>query len=184
MDNDRNYFLPKEKLQELIDALQGLGFSCVGPQVRDGAIVYDRLTEAKQLPWGIRAHQAPGEYRLESLPMQRAFSWANGPQAIKPLLFKPSETVWRVERSSTGKLEFKPYIANESPIAIIGARSCDLVAMAIQDKVFYLNLIKMTATEDAENLYLLLPLTVVIRLIIAFVFRQGLDPTSGVLSIS
>lgn len=136
MDNDRSYFLPQEKLQELIDALQRLGFSCVGPQVRDGAIVYDKLTEANQLPWHIRAHQAPGEYRLEHLPVRRAFSWANGPQAIKPLLFKPSETVWRVERSSTGKLEFKPCIANELPIAIIGARSCDLVAMAIQDKVF------------------------------------------------
>ncbi|KTD35046.1 hydrogenase subunit [Legionella nautarum] len=130
------YFLPHEKLQALIDKVQELGFSCVGPQVRDGAIVYDTLNDAKRLPWGFRDHQTPGKYRLETLPIQRAFSWANGPQAIKPLLFKPSETVWRVERNNAGKLEFKPYTANESPIAIIGARSCDLVAMAIQDKVF------------------------------------------------
>ncbi|KTD30454.1 4Fe-4S dicluster domain-containing protein [Legionella maceachernii] len=145
MDNNHHYFLPHEKLQELINALQQLGFTCVGPQVRDGAIVYETLTEAKHLPWGIRDHQSPGEYQLETLPNQRAFSWANGPQAIKPLLFKPVETVWRVERSSAGKLEFKACIADDPPIAVLGARSCDLVAMAIQDKVF------ISATHQDER---------------------------------
>lgn len=137
MDTDKlNHFLPHAQLQDLFDALQQAGFSCVGPQVRDGAIVYDVLTNAKQLPWGIRAHQSPGEYLLETLDDNKAFSWANGPQAIKPILFKPSETVWRVARNSAGKLEFNAHAANETPVAIIGARACDLAAMAIQDKVF------------------------------------------------
>jgi sulfhydrogenase subunit beta (sulfur reductase) len=131
-----DYFLPHAHLQELICALQQAGFACVGPQVRDGAIVYDRLTHAEQLPWGIRDHQAPGEYRLETLTEKKAFSWANGPQAIKPILFKPSETVWRVERNRDGKLEFNAHIAMEQPVAIIGARACDLAAMTIQDQVF------------------------------------------------
>ncbi len=131
-----DYFLPHTQLQELINALQQAGFSCVGPQIRDGAIIYDTLTHAEQLPWGVRDHQAPGEYRLERLPEKKAFSWANGPQAIKPILFKPSETVWRVERNLEGKLEFKAHQATEQPVAIIGARACDLAAMVIQDKVF------------------------------------------------
>ena len=136
MNNEKNNFLPHSRLQDLIHALQQSGFSCVGPQVRDGAIIYDVLTSAEQLPWGIRDHQSPGEYRLEVLAETKAFSFANGPQAIKPILFKPSETVWRAERNSAGKLEFNAHIATEQPIAIIGARSCDLAAMAIQDKVF------------------------------------------------
>lgn len=136
MDNQTNLFLPHQKLQNLIDVLHLAGFSCVGPQVRDGSIVYDVLTSTKQLPWGVRAHQSPGEYRLETLVDNKAFSWANGPQAIKPILFKPSETVWRVARSSTGKLEFQAHNAIETPVAIIGARACDLAAMIIQDKVF------------------------------------------------
>ena len=131
-----NYFLPHALLQNLLDALQGAGFACVGPQVRDGAIVYDVLTDAQQLPWGVRDHQSPGAYRLEKLNNNKAFSWANGPQAIKPILFKPSETVWRVARNSAGKLEFNAHRANEQPVAIIGARACDLAAMAIQDNVF------------------------------------------------
>jgi len=136
MDQQNNHFLPHSQLQVLIDTLLAAGFSCVGPQVRDGAIVYDVLTQAAHLPWGIRDHQAPGEYRLEVLDKKQAFSWANGPQAIKPILFKPSETVWKVARNSAGKLEFNPQAATQTPVAIMGARACDLAAMAIQDKVF------------------------------------------------
>lgn len=136
MNDQTDYFLPHAQLQDLINALQRAGFSCVGPQVRDETIVYDVLTDAKQLPWGIRDHQSPGEYRLETLDTNKAFSWANGPQAIKPILFKPSETVWRVSRNNFGKLEFNPHYADETPIAIIGARACDIAAMTIQDKVF------------------------------------------------
>ncbi len=129
-------FLPHHKLQNLIEILQRLGFVCVGPQVKDGAIIYDTLNNADQLPWGIRDHQAPGEYTLEQISEIKAFAFSNGPQAIKPLLFKPREPMWKVSRNDQGKLEFIPYEAKEKPIAIFGARSCDLVAMAIQDKVF------------------------------------------------
>jgi sulfhydrogenase subunit beta (sulfur reductase) len=131
-----SFFLPHQQLQNLILALQHSGYSCIGPQVRDNAIVYDVLEHADQLPWGIRDHQAPGEYRLEKISEQEAFSFANGPQAIKPILFKPRETIWKVIRNTEGKLIFQPENPTEKSIAIIGARSCDLVAMAIQDKVF------------------------------------------------
>lgn len=128
--------MPHLKLQNLLSALHNAGYSCVGPQVRDGAIVYDLLADVNQLPWGIRDHQTPGGYELEQLNVQKAFAFANGPQAIKPLLFKPQETVWKVTRDGDGKLIFKPHQSDERPIAIIGARACDIAAMKIQDKVF------------------------------------------------
>lgn len=134
--NKISYFMPYLTLQKLLDSLHDAGYSCVGPQVRDGAIVYDVLQHADQLPWGIREHQNPGSYQLEKIKEHKAFAFANGPQAIKPLLFKPQETVWKVERNQEGKLIFQPHQAEEQPIAIIGARSCDLAAMGIQDKVF------------------------------------------------
>lgn len=139
MDDKSSYFLPYIDLQGLIHALQAAGYSCVGPQVREGAIVYDILNHADQLPWGMRDYQAPGEYRLETIPEHKAFAFSNGPQAIKPILFKAQETVWKVQRNSEGKLIFQPHIPTEKPVAIIGARSCDLVAMSIQDKVFIEN---------------------------------------------
>ncbi len=136
MNDEIKYFLPYGKLQDLICSLHEAGFLCIGPQVRDHAIVYDVLIDSNQLPWGIRDHQSPGKYRLETISEKKAFSFSNGPQAIKPILFKPVETVWKVVRDSDGKLLFQPHHPQEKPIAFFGARSCDLVAMNIQDKVF------------------------------------------------
>jgi len=135
-DDNSPYFLSYALLQHLLQALQQAGYATVGPQVRDGAIVYDVIAHADQLPWGMRDHQTQGNYRLEQIPERKAFAFANGPQAIKPILFKPQETVWKVVRNSEGKLIFQPCQPNEQPVAIIGARSCDLAAMSIQDKVF------------------------------------------------
>lgn len=134
--NKLSHFLPYNKLQHLLQALLDAGYSCVGPQVRDGAIVYDLLQHIDQLPWGIQDHQSPGNYQLKKITEHKAFAFANGPQAIKPILFKPQETVWKVLRNNEGKLIFQPQPAEEAPVAIIGARSCDLRAMSIQDKVF------------------------------------------------
>lgn len=138
MDKEK-LFLSQDRLQDLLDLLRKEGFHCVGPQVKDGAIVYEALEKASQLPWGIREQQAPGQYRLETIDKHRAFSWANGPQAIKPLLFKPVETVWKVARNPEGQLEFLAQEADEQPVALIGARACDIAGMLIQDKVFISN---------------------------------------------
>lgn len=130
------YFLPHTQLQALIDILKQAHYAVIGPQVKEGAITYASLEEVSQLPWGIRDHQEPGRYHLEKIKEHEAFSWANGPQALKPLLFKASETVWKVLRDNEGKLVFSPTLNEEQPIAVLGVRACDLAALAIQDKVF------------------------------------------------
>lgn len=132
----KQYFLPYDRMSALIDALYHAGYSCIGPQVRDGSIVYEPLTKVEQLPWGVRDHQSPGQYQLEKTDEQKAFGFSNGAMAIKPILFKPQETVWKVIRNAEGQLEFIPHHPQEKPIAILGARACDLAAMNIQDKVF------------------------------------------------
>ncbi|MEM9243240.1 MAG: 4Fe-4S dicluster domain-containing protein [Pseudomonadota bacterium] len=129
------YFLPYPKLQQLIDELNQQAYRCVGPQVRDGAIVYDHFHDIKQLPWGVRDIQNPGEYRLEAHDEKQAFAWANGPQAAKPELFKSRESLWRVERDDKGKLCFRE-VENNAKIALFGIRPCDLHAIKIQDRVF------------------------------------------------
>jgi sulfhydrogenase subunit beta (sulfur reductase) len=131
-----NHLLPHKKINSLLSTLRDMGYTCIGPQVKDGAIIYDALEVSEQLPWGIQDEQKPGSYRLHQTKKKQAFAWANGPQAIKPLLFKPKESLWRVERDQTGKLQFKEIQPEIKPIALIGARSCDLAAMAVQDKTF------------------------------------------------
>ena len=48
----------------LFSALGDRGYTCVGPVARDGAMVYDRLRNAADLPEGLSDEQAPGHYRL------------------------------------------------------------------------------------------------------------------------
>ena len=129
------YFLPKNTLQQLIDTLASNHFKCIGPQVRDASIVYAPLTKVQQLPWGVVDEPSLGEYQLAKGDPQFAFGWTNGLTSIKTFLFKPQETVWRVERDDAGRLKFEPVVKVE-PIALIGVRPCDVAAMLIQDKVF------------------------------------------------
>jgi ferredoxin len=129
-------WLPRDRLQDLVDALRASGRRCIGPRVRDGAIVYDVLTDVADLPAGVHDVQAPGRYRLDGSGSGRRFAWANGPQALKPLLFAPREPLWRVVRGDDGALRFGEVPQAVGPVAVIGVRACDLAALALQDRHF------------------------------------------------
>jgi ferredoxin len=129
-------FLPRAGFQALLDALHRAGYRCVGPQVRDGAIVYDTLDRAGALPQGVRDRQGPGQYRLETTASPRYFSWANGPQALKPFLFAPREAMWRSERDAQGTIRFSEIMPAAEMLAVIGVRACDLAALRLQDRHF------------------------------------------------
>ena len=129
-------WLARTDLGLLLGELTAAGYHCVGPQVRDGTIVYDTLDHVDALPHGVTTTQAPGEYRVANVSSPRAFSWANGPQALKPLTFSPRETLWRSARSADGTIRFAESTASGNALAVIGARACDLAALALQDKHF------------------------------------------------
>jgi len=131
-----HHFLPRSDLDRLLAALQASGYRCVGPQVRDGAIVFDDLPSAAALPQGVHDQQGPGQYRLQAGEGERQFAWANGPQAVKPLTFVPRETLWRSRRDEAGQLTFEPVDDEARAVAVIGVRACDLAALAIQDRHF------------------------------------------------
>jgi sulfhydrogenase subunit beta (sulfur reductase) len=129
-------WLPHERLQDLLDALGRAGYQCIGPKLRDGAIVYESIDGVGELPRGVSVEQAPGTYRVSITDSPHRFAWANGPQAIKPLVFAPRETLWRAKRCEDGSLVFDAQPPVHRPLAVIGARACDLAALALQDKHF------------------------------------------------
>ena len=96
-------YVVHDQIQLLIDELQIAGYRCVGPQVRDGAIVYHTLEDCSQLPKGVSESQSPGHYQLTESNNGRYFSWANGPQAIKPYVFAPKESLWRSQQKENGQ---------------------------------------------------------------------------------
>ncbi|MFA7524363.1 MAG: sulfite reductase subunit A, partial [Acidithiobacillus sp.] len=129
-------FLPRPDFQHLLTALTAAGYLCLGPKVRDGAITYEELGSTDDLPRGVHDHQQPGAYRLHRDESPRCFSWANGPQALKPLLFAPRETLWTSAAGSDGGITFHPEIPEALPTAVIGVRACDLAALRLQDQHF------------------------------------------------
>ena len=135
MKTDRHFF-QTDKLQKLISILLGKGYTCIGPQVRDGAIIYDEISSVEQLPQGISDNQQAGGYTLTNNNSSNYFDWANGPQAIKPLLFAPKEKLWQSQQATDGQIAFETCEPDSKPIAIIAARACDIAAMKIQDQHF------------------------------------------------
>ncbi|MFZ5530164.1 MAG: sulfite reductase subunit A, partial [Pseudomonadota bacterium] len=136
----------------MLDGLARRGFRCVGPQLRDGTIVYDDLTTIAQLPVGISDDQAPGTYVARKVGSPRCFAWANGPQALKPFLFAPQEPLWRAERRD-GHIAFTLATTPGKPLACIGVRACDLAALALQDAHF-LQLDDPYYAARRENLFI------------------------------
>lgn len=129
------YFLPKPRLQQLLDLLRTRGFVVVGPTIDQGAIVYDELTSVSQLPQGWTDQQEPGLYRLERRNDDAWFGYVVGPHSWKRYLFPPLATVSVADRTASGWEMTTP--ADPSPkYAFLGVRACELAAIKIQDRVF------------------------------------------------
>lgn len=129
------YTLPPSDLDRLFTALARQGYSVVGPTVRDGAIVYDELSSSADLPTGLTDEQDGGKYRLLPRTDAALFGYAVGPHSWKKFLFPPVSSLWKADRTESG---FTVTANTEAPkkYAFLGVRSCELHAIAIQDKVF------------------------------------------------
>src|SRR5262245_43447757 len=122
-------------LQRLIDALLEKGYRVVGPVVRDGAIVYDELTSVSDLPAGWTDEQDGGRYRLKRSSDDALFGYNVGPHSWKKFLHPPNVRLSQVTRDGKS-LRFTAENGAAPKFAFIGVRSCDLQAIAVQDKVF------------------------------------------------
>jgi sulfhydrogenase subunit beta (sulfur reductase) len=128
--------LQPEALDDLVHALRVRGFRVLGPTVRDGAIVYDELDSAADLPIGWTERQEAGSYRLERRDDAARFGYAVGPHSWKRFLFPPRVRLWRAARNGDGAPSVVEEPLDETPLAFIGVRSCELHAIEIQDRVF------------------------------------------------
>ncbi len=127
--------LDVEGLDVLLAELVRRGYGLVGPTVRDGAIVYDRIRSTADLPRGVTDAQDGGTYRLEQRDDDALFGYAVGPHSWKRYLHPPELRLVKVRREADGDLDVSEEEPASEPLAFIGVRSCELHAIAIQDGV-------------------------------------------------
>lgn len=130
------FVFPASALDRLLGALGRRGFRLIGPVVRDGAIVYDDIAAAADLPAGWADDQAPGRYRLRRRASGDGtlFGYAVGPHSWKKYLFPPFDRLMSGNQPPADGPRRDE--APAKPFAFIGVRPCELAAVAIQDRVF------------------------------------------------
>jgi hypothetical protein len=92
--HEQHRVLEAPQLQTLIEALVRKGYEVIGPTVRDGAIVFDHIESAAQLPAGWTDEQEAGRYRLKPRQDQALFGYAVGPQSWKNYLHPADVRLW------------------------------------------------------------------------------------------
>ncbi len=124
-------------LQVLFDALTARGYQVIGPTLGEGAIIYDHLASANQLPRGWGEVQDAGRYRLEQRG-EAVFGFGTVPGSWKRYLNPPEQTVFaaRLKEGPGQAFEIvdEPVVADK--VAFLGVRPCDLRAIEAQDRVF------------------------------------------------
>lgn len=129
------YRMEPAQIEDLIAALSQDGYTVMGPTIQQEAIVYDGLESSTDLPIGWTDEQEGGRYRLVKRDDDAMFGYAVGPHSWKKFLFPPMLRVWQARLNGQGGMEFTND-SDETRYAFIGVRSCELHAIAIQDKVF------------------------------------------------
>jgi sulfhydrogenase subunit beta (sulfur reductase) len=120
----------------LLDALRGRGYTVIGPKVRDAAIVYDEIDSVRDLPAGWTDEQDGGHYRLKRREDEALFGYAVGPHSWKQYQLPPEVTLWQARIDERGGLaELTEPVPDSRRYAFLGARSCELHAMGVLNRV-------------------------------------------------
>ncbi len=128
--------IEREHFDELLVAIARLGYSIVGPTVRDEAIVYDVISSAADLPIGWTDEQDGGQYRLRRRNDEALFGYAVGPHSWKQYQLPAEVRLWRAGVDERGGLVNLTDSSQDAPrYAFLGARSCEIHAMGILDRV-------------------------------------------------
>jgi formate hydrogenlyase subunit 6/NADH:ubiquinone oxidoreductase subunit I len=127
--------LEREHFQILLDTLIKRGYQIIGPTLGEGSIIYSKLSNVSDLPIGWTDEQDGGMYRLKKRDDNALFGYVVGPHSWKNFLFPSVQNLWQAKRNGNS---FQIIEKDEAvpKFAFLGARSCDIYAISIQDKVF------------------------------------------------
>ncbi|MEO7230016.1 MAG: 4Fe-4S dicluster domain-containing protein [Candidatus Limnocylindrales bacterium] len=133
-------FLPRERFDDFVASLANGGRRVIGPTLDDGAIVMAGIEGADDLPAGWTLDSAPGRVVLSRLPdgpgARRVFQYPVSGDGIKQITFPSRVDSLAIETTPEGGTAVRVVAQPEvEPVAILGARACDLAALAVHDRV-------------------------------------------------
>ncbi|MBB3060114.1 4Fe-4S dicluster domain-containing protein [Microbulbifer rhizosphaerae] len=131
----QTFILQAEYLDRLIQAIRADGYQVLGPTLAERAIVYDEIRSADDLPRGWTDEQEKGYYRVKRREDDAYFGYAAGPHSWKKFLQLPRRPVWRAQKS-IHPMQITAVVEEAPAMAFLGVRSCELHAIATQDRVF------------------------------------------------
>jgi ferredoxin len=140
LEPTRMRFLPRDRFDELLAALGEGGRRVVGPTIADGAIVFADLAGHESLPAGWTLQTSPGRAHLERLPggpgESRTFQYPVSGEGIRRFTFPSRVDALAMETAEDGTVRVRVAPpAEPMPLAVVGARACDLAALAVHDRV-------------------------------------------------
>lgn len=127
--------LSVDQLARLLETIIAQQFEVYGPVRREHAIMYDRLYSLNDLPVGIVDEQDAGFYRVHDAGDGRLFGYTTGPDTWKKYLFPKEEILYSATAEDSG-IVFKTDARHKRKRAFFAIRSCDIHAIAVQDRVF------------------------------------------------
>jgi len=131
-----SHVIERSDFDALLGALLRRGYTIVGPTVRDRAIVYDEIESSAELPVGWTDEQDAGHYRLRRRDDRALFGYAVGPHSWKQYQLPAEVKLWQARVDEHGALSEVTEPSRQSPrYAFLGARSCELHALGILDRV-------------------------------------------------
>lgn len=130
------HVIERGDFDQLLVALARLGYTIVGPTVRDQAIVYGEIRTVADLPMGWTDEQEAGHYRLRRRDDEALFGYAVGPHSWKRYQLPAEVKLWEARLDEQGGLiDIREPAPASSRYAFFGARSCELHAAGILDRV-------------------------------------------------
>lgn len=127
--------LTVDTLPDLLTKISDMGYSLIGPTVRDRTITLGEIDGIEDLPAGQSDDQEAATYRLKQREDKALFGYNVGQCSVKRFLYPPRCVIWSATRKKN-RIEIHQEENNTPRLAFIGIRPCELNAVLIQDRVF------------------------------------------------
>lgn len=126
--------LARADLSALVDALWADGYRVVGPTLSGEALVLAEVRRVEDLPIGWTTADEAGRSRRVRRDDGAVFGYAAPQHSFKQFFLVPRVRLWRGRRRD-GSFELLREPPPGERLALLGARACDLAAVAVQDRI-------------------------------------------------